>query len=136
MQFDFGRNWAEFSKRALSVERVEQARRDFQALMQGIPLAGKTFLDIGFGQGLSLLSAASMGASVIGCDINSKCAEVMKGNKHFYPELNDAAIPVVIGSILKDSTVNELRSRIGNDRFSDGAKSNTMKTEHGNSAGF
>ena len=119
MQFDFGKNWSEFSKHALSAERVEQARRDFQVLMQDIPLAGKTFLDIGFGQGLSLLSAASMGASVIGCDINPKCAEVVKGNKHYYPELNDVSIPVVIGSILNESTVSELRRKAGNDKAFD-----------------
>ena len=40
-----------------------------------IPVSGKSFLDIGFGQGLGLLSAESMQAMAVGCDINPKCAQ-------------------------------------------------------------
>ena len=55
-QFDFGQNWSEFSAKAANAERVAQARAHFSALMAGLELEGKTFLDIGFGQGFSLLS--------------------------------------------------------------------------------
>jgi SAM-dependent methyltransferase len=73
MQFDFGSNWIAFSRRALTPEKVELARRDFTRLLKGIDLKGKSFLDIGFGQGLSLLLAQEAGAHVFGNDINPKC---------------------------------------------------------------
>lgn len=78
MQFDFGKNWLDFSKNALTAERVAQAQTDFEKLFQGIDLMGKTFLDIGFGQGLSLLIAKQKGAIVIGCDVNPKCQEALQ----------------------------------------------------------
>ena len=43
------------------VERVEQAREDFADLFGGIPLRDRSFLDIGFGQALSLLIATAAG---------------------------------------------------------------------------
>ena len=59
IQFDFGENWDDFSRKALNRENVRQAKEDFQRLLDGIPLENRSFLDIGFGQGLSLLTAAS-----------------------------------------------------------------------------
>ncbi len=50
--FDFGQNWLEFSKKALSNDRVIQAKTDFCCLMKEVPFNDKSFLDIGFGQGL------------------------------------------------------------------------------------
>ena len=70
MRFSFGANWQAYATRALTPERVEQARRDFGALLAGIDLRGKRFLDIGFGQGLALGLAAEMGAEVLGIDID------------------------------------------------------------------
>ena len=49
-QFDFGKNWAEFSDNAVTSERITQARTQFAELMKGIELQGRSFLDIGFGQ--------------------------------------------------------------------------------------
>ncbi len=71
-QFDFGQNWSDFSANAATVERVAQARAGFSALMRGIEIGGKSFLDIGFGQGFSLLSARAVGAAAVGCDISPK----------------------------------------------------------------
>jgi SAM-dependent methyltransferase len=110
MQFDFGQNWADFSEHALTSERVAQARREFALLLDGIELRGKFFLDIGFGQGFSLLSAASMGARVVGCDINPKCATVVERNLHHFPDLVGTKLDIEIGSIL-DS---EILRRLGN----------------------
>jgi hypothetical protein len=45
MQFDFGQNWIKFSRRALTHEKVEQARSDFMRLFSGIDVAGKTMLE-------------------------------------------------------------------------------------------
>jgi 2-polyprenyl-3-methyl-5-hydroxy-6-metoxy-1,4-benzoquinol methylase len=111
-QFDFGKNWASFSKRALTAERIDQARNDFANLMQGIPLKNKTFLDIGFGQGLSLLIAEEHGAKVVGCDINPKCGEVLRRNRALFPNIDqNHEPPIVIGSILQDTTINELKNK-------------------------
>ncbi len=107
--FDFGKNWAEFSKYALTPEKVAQARRDFYALMQGVELRGRSFLDLGFGQGLSLLIAASLGAQAVGCDINPACGEVLSRNRRFFPELSETAIPVFIGSLLDAEVIAALR---------------------------
>lgn len=110
MQFDFGRNWAEFSERALTSERVDQARHDFATLLQPTGgVEGKTFLDIGFGQGLSLLAAAEAGATAVGIDINPTCDEVLSRNRRFFPSINGVAIPVIIGSILDQGTLARTR---------------------------
>jgi SAM-dependent methyltransferase len=111
MQFDFGRNWAEFSDRALTDEAVHRARVEFEALVApaGV-LQDKSFIDIGFGQGLSLLSAAAAGARVVGVDINPTCGDVLQANRRFFPGLADRPFPVIIGSILDASTVERARA--------------------------
>lgn len=108
MWFDFGQNWLEFSEKALSNDRVIQAKTDFCCLMKEVPFKDKSFLDIGFGQGLSLLCAVEMGAKVVGCDINPKCAEALKQNLKFFPEIAGKNIQTIIGSILDSSTVEKL----------------------------
>jgi 2-polyprenyl-6-hydroxyphenyl methylase/3-demethylubiquinone-9 3-methyltransferase len=110
-QFDFGKNWSDFSSRALTPRRVVQARINFSSLIKHamIGLNNRTFLDIGFGQGLSLLSAASEGARVVGCDINPTCGEVLARNRAHFPELEGREIPIAIGSILDDATLVRLR---------------------------
>jgi SAM-dependent methyltransferase len=121
MQFDFGKNWASFSERALTTGRVEQARVAFARLTEGIALKGRSFCDIGFGQGLSLLIAEETGARVVGCDINPLCGEVLLKNRSFFQSLKATKKPpVVIGSILDKSTIDALvklgpNSGIGND---------------------
>jgi len=107
--FNFGHNWQEFSAHALNGARVAQSRRHFGELFSGIPLQGSSFLDIGFGQGLSLLAAAAAGAEVVGCDINPTCAEVLARNRGWFQEI--AKTPAVfIGSILDPKVVADLLS--------------------------
>ena len=96
MWFDFGQNWLEFSEKALSNDRVIQAKTDFCCLMKEVTFKDKSFLDIGFGQGLSLLCAVEMGAKVVGCDINPKCAEALKQNLKFFPEIAGKNIQTII----------------------------------------
>lgn len=109
MQFDFGQNWKEFSENRLDIEKVDQARAHFAELMAGVDLKGKTFLDIGFGQGLSLLLAHLAGARVTGVDINPKCAEVVERNK---PLLGvTEPIETVVGSILDPACLARLSGR-------------------------
>lgn len=109
MQFDFGRNWQEFSEKRLNPERVEQAREDFRRLFQDCPLKGQSFLDIGFGQGLSLLLAAQEGARVTGVDINPKCAKVLERNKKVLGV--EEPLEVLVGSILDDGILARLDGR-------------------------
>src|SRR5437868_6671692 len=110
MQFDFGKNWAEYSAHALNSQRVSEAQRAFAALLEAAGgVAGKSFLDIGFGQGLGVLSAAAAGADVVGIDINPKCEAVLNDNKRFFPELEHLNIPVIVGSILDEDTLKHAR---------------------------
>ncbi len=106
MQFDFGQNWIEFSRQALTPEKVYQSRRDFLQLFSGIDLRGKSFLDIGFGQGLGLIAAKDSGAQVFGNDINPKCREALALSASMLNITLD--IPVVIGSILDHDVVSRI----------------------------
>jgi 2-polyprenyl-6-hydroxyphenyl methylase/3-demethylubiquinone-9 3-methyltransferase len=119
-QFDFGQNWADYSAFAITPQRVSQARQAFQQLLEGIDLRDRTFLDIGFGQGFALLSAAAEGAWPLGCDTNPKCGEVLARNKSLFPELAGRQLDAVIGSILDPELVHALREharRRGADGF-------------------
>ena len=97
--FDFGQNWKEFSEHALDPVHYAQAKAHFADLMQRIPLEGMTFLDVGFGQGLSLLCAAAAGARAHGLDINPKCREVFLANASQL-ESSVADAKIVVGSVL------------------------------------
>lgn len=116
-QFDFGENWDEFSRKALNPERVRQARDDFSKLLEGTELQGRSFVDIGFGQGLSLLAATASGAFTVGCDINPKCKEVLDANRRCFPEAEAACIPVITGSILDDAVLNNIRATVPGGQF-------------------
>lgn len=110
--FDFGANWKAFSERELTPTRVLQAKQHFGRLFSGIDLRDRVFLDIGFGQGLTLLIATLQGANTIGCDINSTCRDVLRDNQQrYFPELSERTIPIVIGSILDQSVVESLQMR-------------------------
>ena len=65
----------------------------------GLSLAGATFLDIGFGQGLTLLAAAAAGANVHGLDINPKCREVLLQNARRLAQ-DHITDRIAIGSVL------------------------------------
>jgi 2-polyprenyl-6-hydroxyphenyl methylase/3-demethylubiquinone-9 3-methyltransferase len=110
-RFEFGKNWVAFSAGALSRERVGLARKEFGELFEGIELKGKKFLDIGFGQGLSLLLASEAGAEVTGCDIDPRCGEALARTTEFFDPR--PAFRLVIGSILAAGTARELRSAGG-----------------------
>ncbi len=110
MQFDFGQNWSEFARDALTRERVDRAQEEFAALVSGVELENAAFLDIGFGQGLTLLSAAHRHCRVVGCDINPKCREALHTSAAWFPDVAADAIPIVEGSILDDAVVAALRT--------------------------
>jgi len=114
MTFEFGRNWAAFSRHKLDHDHVAQARADFAALFDGVELNGKTFLDIGFGQGLSLLVAAASSAHATGCDIDPLCAKILRRNSVLFPEVGLQDIRVITGSILDPDTQENIRSAAKN----------------------
>jgi 2-polyprenyl-6-hydroxyphenyl methylase/3-demethylubiquinone-9 3-methyltransferase len=110
VQFDFGENWKSFSRSALGPAEVDAARIAFRDLFRHVPLAGRSFLDIGFGQGLGLCLAHEAGAKIHGCDINPKCVEALRSSARFFPRFPPSSLPVVVGSILDSSTVASLRA--------------------------
>ena len=109
IRFTFGKNWQSYSKTSLTPERIEQARRAFHNLVYGIDLHNKTFIDIGYGQGLSLIIAAEMGAKVLGIDVDRDNVEALRMIKQIigYPE----SIKTCNVSILDDRFIEENRGR-------------------------
>jgi 2-polyprenyl-6-hydroxyphenyl methylase/3-demethylubiquinone-9 3-methyltransferase len=61
-RFDFGKNWLRFLGR-INEERIAAATRSMLDLLGDEPLAGKTFLDVGSGSGLSSLVAVRLGCA-------------------------------------------------------------------------
>lgn len=98
MNFDFGKNWQRFSSQALTQKHIEQAQDDFEKLFAGIPLNHQSFLDIGFGQGLTSLLAATQGSQVMAIDINPKCFVALEQTKLFFKEVS--SVKTRTGSIL------------------------------------
>lgn len=79
-RFKFGENWSRFL-RVLDAERIEEARKSLQAMLEIESLEGKTFLDIGSGSGLFSLAARSLGAKVSSFDFDPQsvaCARELK----------------------------------------------------------
>jgi len=106
VKFSFGQNWQSYSKGALTKERIEKAREDFYLLMPKATLKGARFLDIGFGQGLSLCLAAEAGADVIGIDIDK---DNIKAFEETYAWFRAAPKPTVkAGSILDPKVMQKM----------------------------
>ena len=63
LRFAFGANWARFLS-VLDEDRIVEAEKSLQTMLEVQDLKGKTFLDIGSGSGLFSLAARRLGASV------------------------------------------------------------------------
>ena len=70
-RFSFGRNWASFLKR-LNQARIAAAEKNLIEFLGEKTLAGRTFLDVGSGSGLSSLAARRLGATVTSFDYDSQ----------------------------------------------------------------
>src|SRR5260370_3157288 len=62
-RFSFGRNWASFLKR-LNQARIAEAEKNLLEFLGEKSLAGRAFLDVGSGSGLSSLAARRLRATV------------------------------------------------------------------------
>lgn len=110
--FDFGSNWKNYSRNALTKDKVNCALEDFCKLTKDIDLERKSLLDIGFGQGLTLLISAKLGTASVGVDINPICEEALNISRTYFPELDRRKIPITVGSILSPNVIEVLKSKI------------------------
>ena len=80
--FDFGSNWAEFSKRHVDQSRLKMACQSMRALLGAENIGGKSFIDVGCGSGLFSIAAHRLGAAkVVGIDVNQRCIEIAQANR-------------------------------------------------------
>lgn len=135
-QFDFGENWVDFVQSALTEQKVKEAAEAFNDLTSEIcidihsdstsnhsntdtnpnhAIENLSFLDIGFGQGLSLLNAYSKGWYVVGLDINPRCNDALQHTIQYFPTLSIEQLQVQMGSILDSDTVTKLKDLSPND---------------------
>jgi 2-polyprenyl-6-hydroxyphenyl methylase/3-demethylubiquinone-9 3-methyltransferase len=91
----------------------EGAREAFCELTFGIELKSRSFLDVGFGQGLTALCAADAGAAVCCLDVNPRCAEALELTSKFFPPEAKEKLNLIVGSILSSSAVRQLRKKSG-----------------------
>jgi 2-polyprenyl-6-hydroxyphenyl methylase/3-demethylubiquinone-9 3-methyltransferase len=85
-RFEFGENWTRFLA-LLNEDRINEAVRSLQGMLDVDSLAGKSFIDIGNGSGLFSLAARRLGASVHSFDFDPKsvaCARELKNR--YYPD--------------------------------------------------
>jgi len=80
--FDFGSNWAEFSKRHVDQSRLKMACQSMRALLGAENIGGESFIDVGCGSGLFSIAAHRLGAAkVVGIDVNQRCIEIAQANR-------------------------------------------------------
>lgn len=99
-RFAFGSNWARFLE-GLDDSNIEAAQHSLKSMLGVESLAGKTFLDVGSGSGLSSLVARRMGATVhsFDYDLNSvACTTELK--RRYFPD--DPQWHVEAGSVLDE----------------------------------
>src|SRR5579859_5911778 len=61
-RFEFGKNWQRFLQ-VLTDDRIAEAEKSLQSMLEVESLSGKSFLDVGSGSGLFSLAAMRLGAS-------------------------------------------------------------------------
>lgn len=104
-RFRFGENWSRFLE-VLNEERIQAAEASLSAMLE-IPLAGKSFLDIGSGSGLFSLAARRLGANVVSFDYDPRsvaCTAELR--RRYFPE--DQAWVVQQGSVLDPEFIRSL----------------------------
>ncbi len=107
-RFYFGKNWQAFSKNALTDERIDQADSSLKKLLGDVSLNGASFLDIGFGQGLTLCLASKAGAKVVGLDVDQDNLQALDETAQ---KVKTPKPSVVINSILDETAVKNLAQK-------------------------
>lgn len=80
MRFSFGTNWLNYS-RSLDADRFARATRSVSALLDPLPVAGRSFVDVGCGSGLFALAAIRLGARrVVALDRDPDCLRATAEN--------------------------------------------------------
>lgn len=106
MTFTFGTNWSKYSS-LLDEERVQDAARSVQSLLQRRSLEGLSFLDLGAGSGLFSIAAARLGAKrVIAIDRDPDCLTTAHRNiDRLLPSSVKARVEVRYADILQPQTL-------------------------------
>jgi len=106
MRFAFGKNWANFLA-SVDQSRIDAAAASLRHLLREESLAGKTFVDIGSGSGLSSLVAHHAGALVTSFDYDLASVDCTEAIRQRFGNPTPAWI-VVQGSILDTPFVRSL----------------------------
>ncbi len=105
-RFEFGKNWSRFLHH-LDDNRIGIAEYMLREMLEAETLAGKSFLDIGSGSGLSSLAARRLGARVFSFDYDpDSVACTTELRRRYFPE--DTAWTVERGSALDEGYVRSL----------------------------
>jgi len=76
--FEFGKNWANYSK-SITADEISDAKNELTRFLNSDSLHGKTFLDIGCGSGIHALAALQLGAEhVYALDLDPDSVQTTK----------------------------------------------------------
>lgn len=105
-RFGFGRNWQRFLA-VLNAERIFEAEKSLQEMLECEDLAGKSFLDIGSGSGLFSLAARRLGALVYSFDYDPRSVQCTSELKQRYFS-DDRNWKIAEGSVLDSAFIKSL----------------------------